>query len=228
MCRCLNIFVNVCFLQHVGCSRVHLFQTCVCSSMRLRVVACLVFDTCSGSHIPPRARTRLCSFFCHFPIVFSHCKRKRHQTVSKRKVFVRRLSFEYALTVHLKLLCCRDITPSLDSYLTHRCSRVYFLLPNTCVAYELFSDPIDSTMSDTLHRIFSVFGPIVEAAVIYDKHTKRSKGYGMIDSPLSALSVLVIAPCVVCDWPCLRLDACSADEISLSPSCRIVFCTCVA
>ncbi len=51
----------------------------------------------------------------------------------------------------------------------------------------LFFRPVDSTMSDTLHRVFSAFGPIVEAAVIYDKHTKRSKGYGMDRFALSVV-----------------------------------------
>ncbi|XP_061362023.1 UBP1-associated protein 2C-like [Gastrolobium bilobum] len=36
------------------------------------------------------------------------------------------------------------------------------------------------TTSASLHEVFSAFGPIDEAAVIYDKATGRSKGYGFV------------------------------------------------
>lgn len=36
------------------------------------------------------------------------------------------------------------------------------------------------TKSETLHRYFEQFGEILEAVVITDKHTGRSKGYGFV------------------------------------------------
>ncbi|KAK2977148.1 hypothetical protein RJ640_027761 [Escallonia rubra] len=36
------------------------------------------------------------------------------------------------------------------------------------------------TQSDTLHRYFEQYGEILEAVVITDKHTGRSKGYGFV------------------------------------------------
>lgn len=36
------------------------------------------------------------------------------------------------------------------------------------------------THSETLHRYFDQFGDILEAVVITDKHTGRSKGYGFV------------------------------------------------
>lgn len=36
------------------------------------------------------------------------------------------------------------------------------------------------TKSDTLHQYFSQFGPILEAVVLVDKQTGRSKGYGFV------------------------------------------------
>ncbi|KAL7176291.1 hypothetical protein ACSBR2_029772 [Camellia fascicularis] len=36
------------------------------------------------------------------------------------------------------------------------------------------------TQSDTLHRYFDQFGEILEAVVITDKNTGRSKGYGFV------------------------------------------------
>lgn len=36
------------------------------------------------------------------------------------------------------------------------------------------------THSETLHRYFEQFGEILEAVVITDKHSGRSKGYGFV------------------------------------------------
>ncbi|KAL4573232.1 hypothetical protein LXL04_020031 [Taraxacum kok-saghyz] len=36
------------------------------------------------------------------------------------------------------------------------------------------------TQSETLHRYFEQFGEILEAVVIADNHTERSKGYGFV------------------------------------------------
>lgn len=36
------------------------------------------------------------------------------------------------------------------------------------------------TKSETLHSYFEKFGEILEAVVISDKHTGRSKGYGFV------------------------------------------------
>jgi hypothetical protein len=105
---------------------------------------------------------------------------------------VRRLSFEYVYTVatfqHFILFAVSGID-------AHLC----FLFRSKTMRCLVFFRPIDSTMSDTLHRVFSAFGPIVEAAVIYDKHTKRSKGYGMHRFALSTVSLFEL--CVVCGFP---------------------------
>jgi heterogeneous nuclear ribonucleoprotein A1/A3 len=37
-----------------------------------------------------------------------------------------------------------------------------------------------SSTSQSLHQAFRHFGEIIEAAVIYDKNTKNSKGYGFV------------------------------------------------
>lgn len=41
------------------------------------------------------------------------------------------------------------------------------------------------TQSDTLRRHFEQFGDILEAVVITDKNTARSKGYGFVSTHLS-------------------------------------------
>lgn len=57
------------------------------------------------------------------------------------------------------------------------------------------------TQSDTLRRHFQPFGDILEAVVITDKNTGRSKGYGFVSTPSLSLSffllLILIHPCSV-------------------------------
>ena len=48
------------------------------------------------------------------------------------------------------------------------------------------------TKSETLHSYFEKFGDILEAVVISDKHTGRSKGYGFVSSLLFPFFFILI------------------------------------
>ena len=48
------------------------------------------------------------------------------------------------------------------------------------------------TQSDTLRRHFEPFGDILEAVVITDKNTARSKGYGFVSLLLSFIHPLLV------------------------------------
>jgi RNA recognition motif-containing protein len=47
------------------------------------------------------------------------------------------------------------------------------------------------TQSETMRRYFEQFGDILEAVVITDKNTGRSKGYGFVSIYLLTCSVLI-------------------------------------
>jgi RNA recognition motif-containing protein len=49
------------------------------------------------------------------------------------------------------------------------------------------------TQSETMRRYFEQFGDILEAVVITDKNTGRSKGYGFVSIYLLTYSVLIKA-----------------------------------
>lgn len=90
--------------------------------------------------------------------------------VSRRKIFVRRLSFEYDFTFAFTFI----------------------------IDFHEF-DSFSSTSSETLHRLFSEFGTVVEAAVIYDKFTKRSKGFGKMNfSHIQIMPLILFRICHVC------------------------------
>lgn len=52
------------------------------------------------------------------------------------------------------------------------------------------------TQSDTLRRHFQPFGDILEAVVITDKNTGRSKGYGFVSTPSLFSFFLVLSFCI--------------------------------
>ena len=61
------------------------------------------------------------------------------------------------------------------------------------------------TQRDTMRRHFEQFGDILEAVVITDKNTGRSKGYGFVSTPtLSYLSIsqeeILIVEVVSLEW----------------------------
>ncbi len=122
-------------------------------------------------------RTRSRSLCCNSQIVRLLCKRHARLYPSARCLCAVFPSSTFTLPPLSSTSFCL-----LSLALTLMC--VFPLCQN--LPLHCFSRPIDSTMSDTLHRVFSAFGPIVEAAVIYDKHTKRSKGYGVHRFDLSA------------------------------------------
>lgn len=53
------------------------------------------------------------------------------------------------------------------------------------------------TPTEELRRYFEQFGEILEAVIITDKFTGRSKGYGFVSHPLFSLSCVIDDPSTV-------------------------------
>lgn len=56
------------------------------------------------------------------------------------------------------------------------------------------------TRSETMRRYFEQFGDIIEAVVITDKNTARSKGYGFVSSFFTLITIgcIFIVSCGIC------------------------------
>lgn len=91
------------------------------------------------------------------------------------------------------------------------------------------------TKSETLHTYFNKFGEILEAVVISDKHTGRSKGYGFVSCTIYILFsigffyffILVYEDCVMCmpDEIVIILDLLYSFRLGKGENFRVIVCT---